>query len=442
MAFSALAQAAEPTAPPASDEPSARVEATPAVHKKKRKKKRPAKPAERQSELHAAASEKPKPTSGLDFKASASSGFQHGLGVRRFDSPVFALRAQWSPWRRLGPVRFELPFEYQQLNLPAADLNEVLGNAALRAALPLSRRLEPFAALALSGVWRPSWPDLYQPLPAGGLRSTDRFSYLQRTGQLGAQGLLGHATRARIAYSYSLWDYRTDPAFRPVDAPNHLPPSDHDEHALKLGASSSFGPFRARLTLDLFQRDYFFVFARDRRTGKTHAGPGGLPANPLYVTRGAEPELAISARLSSLSLRGSFGVQLIDDVFQGYYSSVAHHPALGVRWSVSKKWSLELAGELWLRRYGPDSYAQGPGHPALTFGDRRAERTTGLLLESRWKLSNELTLLSSANATLRRSNFPNYEPGIFPRSARYSIAWSYDNWQLLTGVEYRSKASE
>ena len=73
---------------------------------------------------------------------------------------------------------------------------------------------------------------------------------------------------------------------------------------------------------------------------------------------------------------------------------------------------------------------------ALSFGDRRTERTATLQLESRWKLSNEWALVSALEATRRRNNFPNYEPGVFPRSARYSVDWSYDNWQLLFGLEY------
>ena len=445
LSISALAEAAPgPTTSPEDNAPSLQAEAAPSSPKKKRKKKKksPVGSVVHRAQRRKAHGDEPKPVSGLGFKSSVSLGFQHGYGVRRLDSPFLGLRAVWSRWRSIGPVRFELPLEYEQLNLPGADLNEFRGGATLRGTLQLSRRFEPFASAELTGVWRPNWPDLYQPAAGGGLLSTDRFSYFQRAYQLGVQALFGRSTRARVAYTYSLWDYRTDPAFHPVDSPNHLPPSDHDEHGLKLSIGTTLGPARPRLALDLFQRDYFFVFARDRQTGKTHAGPGGPPPNPLYVVRGAEPEISLAARLASVTLRGSFGVQLVDDAFQGYYSSVAQHPALSARWLAGKTWSVELAGELWFRRYGPDSYGQGPSHPALTFGDRRVDRTSSLQLVSRWKVNDEWALASSVKAVLRRSNFPAYEPGVFPRSARYSIDWSYDNWQLLLAAEYRNRQAE
>lgn len=408
------------------------------LKRKKRKKKRPARAPKRRKARQPAA----KATSGFSFKSSAGFGFQHGYGVRRFDSPVTRLRATWAPWRMLGPVRVELPLDYQLLSIPDAELNEYRSSGALKLSLPLSRRLEPFASVELTGVWRPNWPDLYQPLAGGGLMSTDRFSYWQRQYQVGAQSLLGRATKARARYTFSLWDYRTDPAFRPVDSPNHLPPSDHDEHAIELSIGSTFGAFRPRASLLSFQRSYFFVFARDRRTGKTHAGPGGLPANPLYVVRGAEPELSLAARMGKLTLRGAFGVQLVDDVFQGYYSSIAQHPALSARWLATERFGLELGGELWLRRYGPDSYAPGPGHPALAFGERRVDRMGKTRLEPRFKIAPDWSLAAPSELTIRRTNFPAYEPGIFPRSRQYSVDWSYDNWQVMLSVEYRPRQAE
>jgi len=48
----------------------------------------------------------------------------------------------------------------------------------------------------------------------------------------------------------------------------------------------------------------------------------------------------------------------MDDVFQSYYSSLAHHPALTVRWLASKRCGIELGGELWVEPTGDRR-----GHP-------------------------------------------------------------------------------
>lgn len=411
--------------------------ATPKKHKKKRKKQAATTPRHRPSQRVKAPTAEP--TSGFSYKSSAALGFRNGLGVRRFDSPSLELSAIWSPWRRVGPLRLELPLEYQQLNLPGGKLAEYRPSATLRAKLRHFRSVQPYAAVEVTAVLRPHWPDLYQPLPSGELLPTDRFSYWQRRFELGAEAVLRKGTKARAALRYSLLDYRQDPAFLPVDEPNHLTPSDHQELALRLGLSHALGPARLRISLDLWQRDYFFVFARDRLTGKTHAGPRGLPPNPLYSLRGAESELGLTLRLPFGLARAAYGVQLVDDTFQGYYSSVTHHPSLGLRWSATKRLSAELGAELSLRRYGPDSYAAGLSHPALEFGDRRADRTGSVLLEATWKLSNEWALVASGKLTSRSTNFPDYKPGIFPRSARYDVRWDYDNWQLALGVQCRMR---
>lgn len=423
-------------APPRSPSQATAAEPTaPKKHKKKRKKKAPTtKHSTRQRHTKPRLVE---PNFGFSYKSSAALGLQHGYGVRRFDSSLLELSAAWVPWRRVGPLRLELPLEYQQLNLPGGKLAEYRPSASVRATLRHFRSVHPYAAAEVAAALRPNWPDLYQPLPSGELLPTNRFSYWERRFELGAQALWGRSTKARAAVRYSLLDYRQDPAFLPVDEPNHLTPSDHQELTLKLGLSTALGPVRPRLSLDLWQRDYFFVFARDRLTGKTHAGPRGLPPNPLYSSRGAEPELGLTLRLPFGLARAAYGVQLVADTFQGYYSSVTHHPSLGLRWSATKRLGAELTGELSLRRFGPDSYAAGRSHPALDFGDRRVERLGSVRFEATWKLSSEWAFIASGKLTSRSTNFPNYRPGTFPRNARYDVRWDYDNWQLSLGVQCR-----
>jgi hypothetical protein len=441
LTFAAAALAApNPPAEPTPLAPGVAVETTaPKKHKApktKRKKQRSSAKSSRPRDGHVKRSPVD-PNFGFSYRSSAALGLQHGFGVRRFDSSLLELSAGWSPWRRVGPLRFELPLEYQQLNLPGGKLAEYRPSASFRVTLRHFRSVQPYAAAEVTAVLRPNWPDLYQPLPNGELLPTERFSYWQRRFEVGAQALLGRSSKARAALRYSLLDYRQDPAFLPVDEPNHLTPSDHQELALKLGLSTALGPVRPRLSLELWQRDYFFVFARDRLTGKTHAGPGGLPPNPLYSLRGAEPELGLTLRLPFGLARAAYGLQLVDDTFQGYYSSVTHHPSLGLRWFATKRLSAELAGELSLRRYGPDSYAASSAHPPLDFGDRRVDRLGSVQLEATWKLSSEWALVANAKLSSRSTNFPDYQPGVFPRSARYDVRWDNDNWRLSLALQCR-----
>ena len=415
----------------------------PQQHAKKKRKKKARSPSAKPHRSRALkVQHRAEPSFGVSYRSSGAIGFQHGYGVRRFDSPLLELRGALLPWKIFGPVRLELPLEYQQLNLPAGKLAEYRADGTLRATLRTWRVLQPFAGVEATAVWRPNWPDLYQPTAEGGLLPTDRFSYWRRRGDVGVLALPGKSTKLRAAFSYSLYDYRQDPAFRPVDEPNHLPPSDREELELKTSVSTTLGPLRPQLNASFWTRDYFFVFARDKLTGKTHAGPRGLPPNPLYATRGFEPELVLTLRLPIGSVRSAYSVQFVEDTFQGYYSSVEHHPSLALRWLASKSLTVDLSGELSLRRYGANSYVAGRSHPALTFGDRRQDQLKSVQLEASWKLSKEWTLLATGKLTTRNTNFPPYEPGVFPRSAQYDVQWNYDNWRLSAALQYRVRQLE
>ncbi len=38
---------------------------------------------------------------------------------------------------------------------------------------------------------------------------------------------------------------------------------------------------------------------------------------------------------------------------------------------------------------------------------------------------------------MRRTNFPTYVPGVYPAPQDYDIDWSYENYVVEAGVEYR-----
>ena len=162
---------------------------------------------------------------------------------------------------------------------------------------------------------------------------------------------------------------------------------------------------------------------------------GGLPPNPSYSTAGIEPEIGTTLRLSrSAIVLAKYAVEIADDRFQGYYSFVEHKPTVGGRWRFGRRIKVETAiGTRW-RRYGSDSYAQGAGHPNLAYGDRRTDRHAVASLRIDVAMDRHWSALFDAEGEARRSNFPDYEPGVFPSSAQYDIVWSYDNYHLLLGV--------
>ncbi len=346
------------------------------------------------------------------------------------DARVDVTRGQW---------RLRVPIEASHRETQGASFDET--GAAAGAALRWrhSARLRITAEGELSGVWRPDWPDPYQPAPTGGTMTTDRYSHLDRSvGATVALIPIKHH-HARVAYEYTLVDYRQDPAFDAIEEPNHLVPSDHEQHALDLSWRYFGSGWKAGVGADLFVKQYFFAFARDAGTGYTHAGPGGAPPNPLQRLRGLEPSASVERTWldDSLEIDLSYGYEIQQDTFEGYYSYRGHHPVAKLRWTVRRGHELSARAELRWRTYGPNAYAAGPSHPPLTYGDRRVDRRGVVSTGYRMNLGGGWSAVADGSITRRRTNFPSYEPGVFPASRAYDIDWNYDNWALLLGVEGR-----
>jgi hypothetical protein len=214
---------------------------------------------------------------------------------------------------------------------------------------------------------------------------------------------------------------------------------DNERHDLELSWRYLQKRYSVGAQVEAFERHDFFLFARDAGTGRTHAGPGGLPPNPLQSFRGFEPSLGGEVMLlgKKLEVDASYGFEIVEDLFQGYYSYTGHHPELKLVLTPRKGLSVTAGFEAWLREYGEGSYAAGPGHPPLVFGTRRSDRRSVFNAGVRYALRPGLSASLEGRFVTRRTNFPPYVPGVFPRNADYEIDWSYDNWMALVGVEYR-----
>ena len=319
-----------------------------------------------------------------------------------------------------------------------ASLSQLRASATVAARF----RYKSYLRITLNGdiaaTWRPDWPDLYQPDGAGGLLTTNRNNYWSRGvgAKVASIPIKHHHLVAR--YHYALAAYQQDPAFDPFEYPMHLTPDDNERHQGALSWKYFGDTWKIGVAAAGFIRNDFFTFARDEGSGRTHAAAGGVAANPLQTIRGIEPELngELSLLNGRFEMTASYGVELVQDVFQGYYNYWGHHPSLRVKIKAAKNIAVSLSGSASARRYGPRSYAAGANHPALTWGDRRVDYRGRAGLTSRWQLHPKWALLVQQRLTLRRTNYPGYEPGIFPKRRQYTIDWNYTNWQMLAGAEW------
>ena len=64
------------------------------------------------------------------------------------------------------------------------------------------------------------------------------------------------------------------------------------------------------------------------------------------------------------------------------------------------------------------------------------DRKTKASLELRWRVKGPWWITAGSGLTIRRTNFPPYEPGVYPASRMYDIDWNYTNWIASLGVEH------
>jgi len=316
-----------------------------------------------------------------------------------------------------------LPAAFDHRQTFGASLRETKGRAELEGNWSPFKKLTLSAGIGVRAALRPAWPDLYQP----GFAPTDRYSYFERGAKVELFGFPLRHQFGRLRYEYSLIDYTNDPNFLAVERPTHLVPFDHDEHRVVAQWRFVGADYKIGLGADAFQRSWFFEFARDAGTGKTHASAGGPPPNPLYVLRGLEPAVSFSVDLfkEALNVAVEYRFELADDVFQGYYSYTAHHPVLRVRLRLPGGAELRARGEANARTYGSHSYTAGPSHAPLSDEERRYDRRAEGSISMHLPLRSGVAIIAEATARMRHTNFPDYP----------TILWSYNNAWLVVGAE-------
>jgi len=389
-------------------------------------------------------------TFSLPVEGSVGLGYLNGLNTRSIAGGIFDLAIKIAPrlrYRRSFSTTLRVDYAGRETIAAWLPERHIKGgvDVMVRPVSRLRLGLETDAGL----VTRPDWPDQYQPQfdesgnPTGVLLPTDRYSFWH----VGGIGFVRGSVRKRMhlegyAGGY-LRNYVEDPNYDGLQEPNHLVPA--DKYWLRGGAKFSGRAWHRRWRYLINARvdwiRYLKTYSRDAGTGETHAGPGGLPANPLQEFVRLRIRLRNSLRSlpldSKITLRA--GYERNQDLFAGYYT-----------WNQAE-WSVSIQANPWdwlsivvryegrYRRYTQDGYQEGPDHPPLSEGVgvrmSQAHAVTGRLAFSIFR--SRLQVFMEAAWRKNWTNFPDYEPYVFPASYAYSIDWSYSNASCTSGIAFK-----
>lgn len=383
----------------------------------------------------------------VDAKAALGEGVITGDGIHRSvdASPVSMsiVSADVDPSVQWSAFTLSLPTQLEHRETWGAHLSRTDASSTLMLEFKPVRQFKATLEGGVAAIAKPAWLDPYQPvdnLVDNGLLPTDRRSRLDTTFGARVMAVPWSKTFARLGYAFTRSTTTRDPAFDPIERPNHLTPRNNDEHRLRASLKTTFGALKPGVSVSAFQREWFFVFARDAGTGSTHAGPGGDPPNPLQLFRGleVEPEAELTLLNEAVVIDASWRLRLVDDVYAGYYSRVENRVSLGVQThSGPDELRLETRTRFDFNHvlYGEDSYAAGGRHPALDFEDRRTLRRSRVTVAARFPENAPVHLVGELAASTQVTNFPDYAPGIFPRTQNYVVDWDYQNASAWLGLE-------
>ncbi len=383
----------------------------------------------------------------VPMSAEASTGYASNWKQRKAQGGLLNLQAEAVPTMRYKRGRFKvaLPLSVSYRETFGFSLREV----RLREGLELSGRpwkwLEGSLAVTLDHVLRPSWSDFYQPLLNSDgtptqLGTTDRYSYnaWSLSGELTVPYDLGGSS---LSGGFKRRVYSVDSAYDPVLSPTHLTPYDRDIYYASLSSMLDLGKgFSVRLKGRIQAIRDPLTYARDAGTGTTHSGPGGTPANPKQEFLRWDTGLRLSGWFPSLNTRLvlNLGFEQNLDTFQDYYTWSAPSGELSVRVRPVRLLSVEASYGLTWRTFTDQGYQQGPGHPALDEGELRQmvkQRFASRVTYAFW--GKQIVPYLEMVWQSAQTNFPDYEPYVFPAESAYDIDFDYSWLTIMTGLEMR-----
>ena len=383
----------------------------------------------------------------VDVKAALGEGVITGDGIHRSvdGSPVSmsVVSVELDPSVQWSAFQLSLPTQIEHRETWGAHLSRTDASSTLALDFKPMRQFKATLEGGIAAVSKPTWLDPYQPvdnLVDNGFLPTDRRSRVDTTFGARLMTVPWSKTFARLGYAFTRSMTTRDPAFDPIERPNHLTPRNNDEHRLRASLKTTLGALKPGVSISAFQREWFFVFARDGGTGSTNAGPGGDPPNPLQLFRGLElePEAALTLLNEAVVIDAGWRVRLVDDVYAGYYGRIENRLSLGMQTHTGPK---DLQLETRTRfdfnyvLYGENAYAAGGRHPALDDGDRRTLRRSRVTVAARFPEHAPVHLVGELAASSQVTNFPDYLPGVFPRTQNYVVDWDYQNASAWLGLE-------
>jgi len=342
----------------------------------------------------------------------------------------------WGQWR----LRLDADAEHSTpiASLEGQGLPQVQGEGSASLRYRPSGRFRVTLEGNIGGRDRSNWPDQYQPNPSGDLLLTDRYSGWWRGFGLRIAAIPLRHHHLRADYYYDLVEYRHDPNYDAIERPTHLVPRSNQEHGGELAWHFLDDGLRLGGGLSWFYRQYFYAFARDAGTGLTHASAGGPPPNPLERLWGIDPSVDVEVDLAdgAVTLDVEYRHHVVLDPFQGYRS--LQGPYVKGRLEVRPHDDLEIRVHLTYRHYlyFQGGYAQSPNHPPLDGGQQRYDQRCKGRLEIDRRLGPHLHLVFELQFLWRQTNFPDYQPGIFPASRSYDVDWDYTNYRTMLGLRY------
>jgi hypothetical protein len=369
-----------------------------------------------------------------DVSVEVYAGPFDGWNVRRESGVMAVVEADATPTVHLGATRLQFPVSVDGRATFGAALNEARGRAGAEAMWRLGGHVRLTLEGDLGGALRPDWNDLYQPDPAatGEYLPTDRYSYFvwRIRGHLNWMAARGH--HLRLHYRYASYDYVNDPNYDPAVSIVHLAPFDKAEHQIRLGYRYLWGQgWAAALRFEYVNRQDDYQYARTAGTG------GAARSHGLQQFVDYEPNVELEIPLggdAGMSLR--YGYALRDDTYQGYYSYAGHHPRASLGWNAGESVYLAVSFEGLFRTFGPNSYAAGPTHPPLDDGTRRVDDKWQVDALVKVAVGGGFSVFGQGLYVQRRTNYPDYVPGVFPATRNYDIRWDYHNWRALAGVSF------
>lgn len=358
-------------------------------------------------------------------------------GERSYAAPATLAELEMSakPVVTFGFFEARVPIALDHRYTLPRSLDQTTASAGVDVGAEPLEDLEIEVDALLRATLRPGWPDLYQP-DHGQLLPTDRYSHSDWEVGLRFVAEPVNHHKVKLKARYGQVSFTKDPAFDPLERPNHLTPGDHDQLEGEVAWRYLRKDVRVGARAEAYRREYFFRFARDEGTGKNHAGPGGDPANPLLLLLavGGALEGEIDLLHDAVKLGAEGGVLAVEDVFQGYASATEGRFQLRLELALDEATTLDARSTTRLRVYGDRSYAEGKGHPALDEGSRRDDHRLDVSMRLDRRLAPGVDAFLGVELRQRQTNFPDYVPGVFPESQEYDIDRDWQHARALLGL--------